>query len=456
MKKKLCSLMIALIVLSVSALTPLFASAEIPALEPTVFFRDFENEAYIVGDGYTDEEFETMTGVPMQLKTRSATEPTISIIEEEDGNKLFRIVTNVNRDEVDSIYVLGSPLSVGKLEASYEVSFDADGAGAWHCFVAYNASSVMSNTLKYSGSWGKSDAAAVGEVKATPALNAKGRYSLRAVFSRTSADEAWKIEVYDDVGDSPMLVYEGKTAADFGAISKIQPIRLYASDPGWKANYDNYMVKVTPIPQVVDGYDGCDGAAPDSASMTIRFNGALPDPDDEITIVKADDPELKIDADVTYNAETGDLTIAPKSFLDYDTDYKLVFKNGGVADHTFTTAKSSITMEAPTFSYTPAGENGAIPQEGTFNATCSFSITNFNTATTWRYFDVIIVARNEAGVAIKTETFNKNIRKASSASGRTATITATLEGLDATKVKKVEAFIWEKVDGVGYVKISIG
>ncbi|MBR2499664.1 MAG: hypothetical protein IKB60_01150 [Clostridia bacterium] len=465
MKKKLCSLLIAVFVLGTCAMVPFSANAELAPLAPVEFLQDFEGEEIVLGDDYTGPQIEEMTGVPMLLtKDSAASRVSASIIEEEDGNKAIKLFTSANADQIDSLYVLDSPIVAGKLEASFEFKPDDGGSGAWHMLNIVSTSGAGAETVSYNRTgWSKSSDTATGKLISSPEKNAKGYFSLHLVFTRSDSADPWTIEIYDETGESPVLCYEGKTADDFGAVASVKLIRLYATLTGWSATFDNYSVKTTPIPTVLPGYDELNGAVPgNDDALTIRFDGAIPNPDDKMTIVKLDeegniDTSFEpIETEPTYNPETGDLTIAPGSFLEYDTNYKLVFESGGVMNHTFTTASAPLSVKSETITYTPASGDPSSdkPADGTFDVRCDVTVTNKTTDN--KFVTIMLIAYGENGSVLKSDIRRgARVRGASNVGGeRDTDLDRELSGLDASKVASVDVVVWEEADGIGYRPIG--
>ena len=449
MKKKLCSLVIALVLLLSCVLGAISVEAELAVLTPIEFFQDFNDESILVGSNYTGEEIEQMTNVPMQLKSA----PTISasIVEEESGNKVLRLIPTVAANEIDSLYVLDNALAGGKLEASFEFAPESASQDAWHFFMLTDSEGREEPVISYNnGVWIKTNSTTEGTLLSNPQKNTNGRYVLRLEVSRTSSSGAWTVKVFDDSGIEPVLRYEGKTAEDFKAVAKVKPIRLYAV-AAVAATFDNYLIRATYFPVVLEGDDGLSGVSPLSTSMTVGFNAALPKADDKVTFVKASDPETVIRTQTTYDSETGRLTINPKSYLEYGTEYVMLFESGGVTNHSFTTAQKPLSVEEKAVLYTPNGgsEIADKPQEGIFKAKLNIKISN--TTNSEKPVTVVFAAYDEDGAIVEAKTRNINIP----ANYEAFPTNVTINNLDATEVSYFKTFVWENDSVAGYIPLLI-
>ena len=377
------------------------------------------------------------------------------IIEESDGNKYLNLNAVTEADEIESIYVLNTPLNVGKLEAGFEFSPARSGAGSWEFFEVNNAEYSGRADVENRGRtvyWSQEIAKASKIQEDTihfknPVRNAKGRYSLHYELSRMSPDDAWEVKIFDVAQVTPTLLYSGTYPKTFGAITQIELVRFYAGVGGWPIDLDNYYVKTTAFPEVTDDSE-CASLGSNVEKFTLGFNALLPNPDDEVILVNAtDENAAPITTKTNYDEETGRLEIMPDDLLDYATTYKVVFAGGDVSTYSFSTVRKPIRVLSSNLSYSD-GTNTLeeIPTSGTFNATCSVTAQAYAAD---KQIVVIATAYNEAGEVIKYALTKQPLTQ-----GRPINTTATLTGLQGGKVADVKAIIWEYKEGVGYRPIK--
>ena len=260
MKKRLLSLLVVLIVFVTLHMTLSSAVASLGELPSEEFLADFDSME--AGANYTDQEIEEASGVPMLFKLyrQDGTPIKAEIIEESDGNKYLNLNAVTEADEIESIYVLNTPLNVGKLEAGFEFSPARSGAGSWEFFEVNNAEYSGRADVENRGRtvyWSQEIAKASKIQEDTihfknPVRNAKGRYSLHYELSRMSPDDAWEVKIFDVAQVTPTLLYSGTYPKTFGAITQIELVRFYAGVGGWPIDLDNYYVKTTAFPEVTD------------------------------------------------------------------------------------------------------------------------------------------------------------------------------------------------------------
>ena len=444
MKKKLCSLLIALIVLASFHMTSVSAEGTFGELYSESFSDGFENME--PGKYYSDVEIQDATGIPMQFINISNTGTMVNatIIEEQDGNKYVRFEAVRLADEIHSLYSLNKPLSVGKLEAGFEFSPAPVGTGKWHFFEVFNASGSSEPAVGWGNVIEKSTSTQTGTVHTrSPLRNSKGRYSLHCEVSRMSVNDDWEIKVYDASQANYVLLYSGTFASSFGDITQIKPIRYWAEDGGWPADFDNYYVKATAYPEVIEASE-CIGLGSDVESFALGYNAPLPDPEDEVMLVNATNENAEpITTKTNYDAETGRIEIMPNSILNYATTYKVVFASGGVSTYSFTTAQAPIRIGTTNLTYSN-GTNALpeIPATGTFNAT--YTVTA-RTYTPGKQIVVVLAAYNEEGTAVAFDLATQPLTP-----GANRTTTATLTGLQGGNVTEIKTYLLDYVEGIGY------
>ena len=448
MKKRLCSLLIALVILLASQLTIVSAGGTIGELSSESFFTDFDNME--AGTNYTDEDIQNATGIPMDFKTYSATGTPVSasIIEESDGNKFIRLNAIAQGDTIDSLYTLSSPFEVGKLEAGFEFGPAGTGKGQWHFFMIYGQNNTNTSTISWSNVIAKTSSSNIGTVLVqSPTRNAKGRLTLRVEVSRTSNTDDWDVKVYNDALDPAVLVYDGIIPASFGNIHSIKPIRYYGGTGGWSADFDNYFVKKTSYAQVTNGIE-TNSLGSDVEKFSLTFNEQLKNPDDKITLVNMTNENAEpITTKTSYIAEAKKLEVMPDSFLDYDTTYKVVFEKGGVASYQFTTKSAPISITPGSVTYSnESGTLTEIPASGTFNA--SYTATAAASVPD-KHLVVLLIAYNSQKVAVAFDVQSQPLTPPS-----VSNVTATLNNLKGGEVTEVKAFIWEYKDGIGFRPIK--
>ena len=447
--KKISKSLIVLILGMMCAVLPISAGANSDPLVD-LLSTDFE-ELPAAQDTYTGAQIETATGMPMALNPAARK---ASIIEETGGNKVIRFKTTTAGDTVDSLHTYTSPLKVGTIEAGFEFLPITVPGGAWHFFMISSSANASTNTvITYMGGGFKktSNSSPI----TTPDLNANGRYQIRFKISRVKTTDDWNLAVYDETSETERIIYSATIPASSGNITKIQPIRYYAGNGEGLAIFDNYFIKTTRLPDVASG-GGCEGAQPDDDELKITFNAPLPNPEDVVTLVKpgVDDDEdttndtLVINTDTSYNAQTNELTIMPKSYLEYATTYNVVFSEGGVNEYSFTTAAAALRITSQTTTFLPDGGSAAstLPTEGVFDVTHTVSVSNDTTFN--KNGTVIFICLNDKGLVMSL-----SMEAIACEALDTDSVTITVEDLDASRVKSVVSYVWESVESVGYLKI---
>ena len=448
MKKKIWCLAVTLIVLVTFPITLWSVVASLGQLPSESFMVDFENlEA---GTYYDGQVIQDAIGVPLTLENISQTGNMInaSIIEENDGNKYIRFVGTRSGDVVRSRYTLNTPLTIGKIETGFEFDPEPTGKGSWEFFRVTNTEGNRQNCIRWSNVIVKIEETYEGTVhESHPRRNKRNRYSIHCEISRMKVSDDWEVKVFDVAQETPILLYSGKVVASFGNITRIEPIFYYASAGGWPANFDNYYLKTTQYPQVIEDSE-CASLGSNVESFTVGFNAQLPNPEDSVMLVNVNDENAApITTTTIYDDETGRLQIKPDSLLDYDTTYNVVFASGDVASYSFTTKSKPISIVSSSVSYSD-GTNTLteIPETGAFNATSSVTA---RASVPDKQLAVIPAAYNEAGEALKY-----GLSKQPLSTSVDTTITATLADLKGDNVADVKTIIWEYKEGVGYRPIK--
>ena len=214
------------------------------ATEKTMFFANFEDMS--VESDITADQVYTKTGVPMKFTkvSSSTTDAFASFVAESDGNKMLRLTTTKESEQVDSVYTFDKALSGKVIEAGVEFSPAETGVGAWHFFRFCNENNERFDIFKWQNGWSKSHADVVGEFVATPQVNSKYRYNLHFVLIPKTTGNGYDVKIYDTSGQNPILFYQAEVPEEFGDIYSIEPVRFYSGVGGWPARIDNYFVKV--------------------------------------------------------------------------------------------------------------------------------------------------------------------------------------------------------------------
>lgn len=445
MKKKIEILIVTIFVFLMSVTMPFSAFAELDGFLSVDFLRDLED---VQAGAYTADAFETASGIPAVFLDASG-EPInhnngigLEVLEEATGNKLAKFTTGINMSQFDSLYDFDTPIAGGEIEAGFKFKAEA-GSTAWHLFTFFASNENFYSTIRWMAEWGLSSNK--GSYSRTPSVNdATQMYHIRAVIKRDAVEDDWTLKMYDDsIPDSPAEFYSTTLPADdFANISAIKLLRCYTVG-STSAVFDDYFVRVKALPMVIDGSE-CEGAMTNARNLKVVFNGPIPN-QNNVKLVKVSDENVVINATASYNAENYELTFSPKSFMEYNTEYKLVLENGGAQTYTFTTADAPLRCTSMRINYMQNNNSlTEMPSTGAFDAV---GIVRFsNTSADDKDVKVTIVAYNEKGmitgiratdVTVNAENTNRNAN-------------VRLFGLDASKVSKVKVFVWEKVTNAGY------
>lgn len=457
MRRKIFSLLITVLMLLSCVMLPL-ANADAGSLGNIDFTQTFDDDQDILlGDGYTDADIRDMTGVPLKFIKNTAQSPvSVSIQEEEDGNKVLRLITSQTSDQIYPHYELETPISAGTIDTSFELLPEDGGKGSWSMYEIYNESNVEKTTIRFQGTW--FEVGPTSKPIVTPQKNDKGRFCLRMVISRSDESNPWDVEIFDAAKEDQVSIYKTTIAADYGAIKSFKSFRVYAVDPGYNGIFDNYKVKITYLPTVSG--EGLDNADPVAPELIVGFSNPISNPDEKVTIKTVNQSEeIVIDTEAEYYIENNEykMKIKPKSFLAYGTDYKLVFESGSVINHSFRTQSAPVEITKDDVFYVPDGGVGSYdrPQTGTYTIKSTDdggngTIVIKNLSAEAKLFKVIIMAYDSDGVVIGSAT-RDNVRVLG---GREYSVkNLTISDLDAEEVADVEVVVWEEISG-GYVPIG--
>ena len=264
-----------------------------------------------------------------------------------------------------------------------------------------------------------------------------GFYNLRCVWSRNSANSPWYVYVYDMWTDE--LAYKNETVdADFTPSAVMFYSSYYTSSTDSAEDtidLASLMLYYMPLPKIVSG--NCDNAAPHKSSYLLNLNTSINETPQAV-IVKKDDESVTIGTECIYLAETKQLSLALKSYLEYDTEYIIKFSGVGIEEYSFTTESAPLTVESEVMSYLDIQNQPllSLPANGSCTAVCDISVSGAAQARS--KIVAILIAYDSQGRICYTN------YSSFAADDLSEPFRVKLDIKDASRVNDIHTLIWEK------------
>ena len=190
-------------------------------------YESYETEDVNFYEDFSDFETGTYTPVKGGIATEKlAGDGTFEVTEK---GALKATTTSGGERKVTLRYNFKNPVNKGVLTASMTLDNNetsiVDAYSSWTLFVLYNASGLESSITKYKDGI-KNKAGAV--LSPQPETDVDGKYHLKYVARRETAQDDWIVEIYDTVPTKPVKVYSATIASSFGYINSIDLVRSYS------------------------------------------------------------------------------------------------------------------------------------------------------------------------------------------------------------------------------------
>lgn len=376
---------------------------------------------------YTTSEFATLTG----FKSSSANGKY-----EGTADDKLKINIPVINASFGMSYSLPAPVSSGILTAQMKVSKTAAGdVGVWHLFGFKSGANSVNTIDIWAGSNGFTPTSAgTGSalLPTQPVFDEETQmFHLRAVVFRVDENTDWSVKIYDDAGESPVLIYSAELAKEnFANIDKFDVVNGYSQNV-LSVELDDFSFKAVEVENNFAGNNTTD------AVLSMALDESFITGDLAVEITKADDATKKVLATVSY--DSGSLNITPESFLDYGTTYNVILSGCALEGFSFKTADAPLSLTSKTIKFVGAGgESETIPNEGTFDAVCDFTVSNPGGEASTVY--AVLISYNDKGMIMNI------VPEEIQFSGATLTDQLTIPGLTKANTEKVRCFIWSKTN----------
>ena len=317
-----------------------------------------EDEPVVYGE-FSD--FEEGTTSPSELGGDNVTfgSSTYNIVTTEDGTKY---VTSTGSQSVKGGSIsITLPRAVSKGEIAFDLSFKAIGGNIKrNLFTARDSSNNkvymlqinQNNTISKNNETITVGGSSTGNTYTT---DQDGFYNIRVVYRADDELSNWTINVYDKLTSTTEPIWKAELGrvydSEKGKYGLPDIAQLALFDIWWVNGNDaggagiavkEYAYHILPVPEVMSS--NLQAAEPDIEDIELFVDSDLNEAILSQETVILTDGERTIPANVSYNTSDRKLTITPKEYLKYNTQYDIKFGNLICENVSFTTAPRQISM----------------------------------------------------------------------------------------------------------------
>lgn len=266
-----------------------------------------------------------------------------------------------------------------------------------------------------------------------------GFYDLQVVWSRTSEQDNWTVELFDKLTGTCLST---RSDVDASIIpSEVWFVSEYNQQKTNTIDVARLTVKTKEMPRIIES--NLNGALLTSDTFTMKVSKA-PQNTEFTAVVSAKDGSSEITTTSSYDAEEKIITMKLNSFLEYDKEYVVKFTGTNIADYEFTTVMPALKISSASVIYSDGTNTYETAPEGEFSARLDVSIENPLGQT--RDVVLILATYNQNGTI-------KNIEeKIVSSSAMAISDYIVIENLTTGTCQKTSFFVWEKTQE-GYERI---